>query len=112
MSPRPVFAESGRSFYPDLVRRRVSFDVAGRFRAVVAGDWKLIWTPGLRPEQAFELYDLAADPGEETDLYRPDHPEGRRLAGYLRDWYRPGTAGESEPSEEDLRRLRALGYMD
>lgn len=112
LPPRPVFAESGRSFYPDLIRRRVGFDVAGRFRAVVDGDWKLIWTPGQTPEMEFELYDLASDPGETVDLYRPDHPQARRLAEHLQGWYRIGGGGERQPSEEDRRRLRSLGYLE
>jgi len=36
------------------------------------GDWKLVWTTLLPP--AVELYDLAADPEETTDL-AADHPE-------------------------------------
>ncbi len=112
VEPRPVFAESGRSFYPDLVRRRVSFDVAGRFRAAVLGDWKLIWTPGQTPEMQYELYDLAADPGETRNLYAPDHPRARALRAELDAWYRDAPAPAREPSEEDLRRLRSLGYLE
>ncbi len=110
--PPAVFAESGKSFYPTLVRRRESFDVAGRFRAVVAGDWKLIWTPGRPRETAFELYDLAADPGETRDLYAPGDPRARRLEARLRAWYRAVEHPEREPSAEDRRRLKSLGYLE
>ncbi len=112
LPPRPVFAESGHSFYPDLVRRRTSFDLTGRFRTVVLGDWKLIWTPGQTPDKEFELYHLASDPGETVDLYRPDHPWARVLVEHLRDWYRESGEGEHQPGEEDLRRLRSLGYLE
>ncbi len=112
VDPRPAFAESGRSFYPDLVRRRVGFDVAGRFRAAVLGDWKLIWTPGQTPEMEYEFYDLAADPGETTNLYAPEHAKARALRAQLDAWDREGAAPERQPSEEDLRRLRSLGYVE
>lgn len=111
MAPVPVFAESGRSFYPTEIRRRQHFDLAGRFRTVIFDDWKLIWTPGHpRP---FELYDLTTDPGETQDLYRPDHPRLRDLQGRLRQWYRPPSETPSPTSmtEDDRQRLRSLGYM-
>jgi arylsulfatase A-like enzyme len=112
MAPRPVFAESGRSFFPQLVRRRVRFDVTGRFRAVVAGDWKLIWTPGLREDSAYELYDLASDPAEERNLYRPDHPEAVHLRRLLEAWLRPVEKTQAAPGAADRERLRALGYIE
>lgn len=40
--------------------------------AVRDGDWKLVWTTLLPP--TVELYDLAADPNETTDV-SADHPE-------------------------------------
>ena len=115
LPPRPVFAESGTSFYPQLVRRRVGFDVAGRFRAAVLGDWKLIWTPGQTPEMEYELYDLAADPAETHDLWTAGHPQGRVLTEQLHAWYRDASDEkhvERPPSEEDLERLRSLGYLE
>ncbi len=110
--PHPVFAESGRAFYPDMVRRRVHFDVPGRFRTVVLGDWKLIWTPGQQPDLEYELYHLARDPTEAHDLYAPGHPEAARLQAHLASWYRHVEHQTEELSEEDRERLRALGYVD
>ena len=109
---RPGFAEAGQSFFPDELKRRVRFDVAGRPRAVLDGRWKLIWTPGQTPDLAFELYDLVADPGETNDLHRPDHPELDRLRGLLFGWLRDTPSRSDEPSADDLQRLRALGYVE
>jgi arylsulfatase A-like enzyme len=115
VSPEPVFLESGTSFFPELVRRRKRNDVAGRFRAVVLGDWKLIWTPFLPDADAWELYDLANDPDETRNLYEPDHPEIAALQQHLTDWL----AGESTSAapagtlrDEDREALRKLGYVD
>ncbi len=111
-----VFAECGRSFYPELVRRRVIFDVQGRFRTVIHDNWKLIWTPGQTPELMFELYDLTRDPGETRDLYAASHPQAQRLAPMLRRWVDLGMAGGAKDptplSAEDEEKLRSLGYID
>jgi hypothetical protein len=115
VAPRPVFAESGSSFFPEMVRRRVDFSIAGRFRTVVLGDWKLIWTPGLEGEAAFELHDLGEDPGEEVDLSATHPVETERLRQLLFAWLRAGSARSVLPpaplSEDDAERLRALGYI-
>lgn len=113
--PRVLFAESGFSFFPELVRNRVRFDVEGRPRAALSGGWKLIRTPGLSgfdPPAAAELYRTETDPGEERNLYAPDHPEAIRLEEALRGWMRAGPEGVQVPTEEDLEHLRSLGYVD
>jgi arylsulfatase A-like enzyme len=43
--------------------------------------WKLIYRL-TAPDKSL-LYNLAADPREQNDLYRPDHPEARRLQALL-----------------------------
>ena len=112
LAPRILFAESGRSFYPDYVRRRVGFDVAGRFRAALRDDWKLIWTPGQVAEPEYELYDLARDPGETRDRYRPGDPVADELARAVRSFAAGDRAADREPTPEDRRRLRELGYLE
>lgn len=114
LEPRPLFAESGHSFYFDYVRRRQRNDVAGRFRAVTLGDWKLIWTPFLPPEEAWELYNLSRDPGETVNVYDAGHAEARRLQRLLADWLRRGdrTGSQAPWTEQDLEALRSLGYID
>jgi arylsulfatase len=109
LAPRTLFAESGMSFYPDLVVRRVGFGVRGRFRAVVHQNWKLVFTPGQTDQLAFELYDLASDPGEQHDLFRPDHPAVAPLVRALHAWLLEARQPEHVPSGEDLARLRTLG---
>jgi arylsulfatase A-like enzyme len=111
---RPVFAESGHSYYFAEVKRRRRNDVAGRFRAVVQDDWKLIWTPFAEEADAWELYDVGADPHEEMNLYRPEHPATLRLKPLLAEWT-ARSEGEALPeplSEEDEAALRELGYLE
>jgi arylsulfatase len=115
LPPRPVFAECDRSFFPQEIRRRVRFDVAGRLRAVVLGDWKLIWAPGRRGDDQFELYNLARDPGETKDVYTSNREAAAPLETALMGWLR--TAGEDPPAVQqaalapkDMEILRSLGY--
>ena len=114
LASAPVFAESGRAYYFDLVDRRQRNDVPGRLRAVVHDDWKLVWTPFLPDAEAWQLFDLARDPDETQDLYRPDHPRVAPLRAALEAWLsRTGRPGETrEPSEADREALRALGYVE
>jgi arylsulfatase len=109
---RPVFSECGKSFFPDHMRRRVHFDVAGRFRAVMLGDWKLIWTPGQNPDSEFELYRIDEDPQETVDRYRPDHPEVAALRKELQAWLRSDTDRTAPLTSGDRETLRALGYLE
>jgi len=117
LAPEPVFAESGRSFFPQFVPRRIRNDVEGRFRAVILGDWKLIWTPFQSGDLAWELYDLRDDPDETRNLYRPDHPELPRLRAELDAWLarareQSGFEGNYAIPEQDRETLRALGYLE
>jgi arylsulfatase A-like enzyme len=113
LAPAPVFAEAGHSYSFELVRRRQRNDVAGRPRAVTLDGWKLIWTPFLPDDEAYELYDLAEDPGEARDLYRPDHPRAGPLREALEAWLARAPVDEALPSvsEADREALRRLGYI-
>ena len=114
LADRPVFLQSGRAYYPELVARRRRPDLSGGFRGVIAGDWKLIFTPYAPAPDAFELYDLASDPDEERDLYRQGHPRAELLRAEL-DRFLDGedaSAPTRPPSPEDLETLRALGYVE
>jgi arylsulfatase A-like enzyme len=110
-SPPPAFAECGRSFFSKLIQRRTRFDVAGRFRTVLEGDWKLIWTPGQTPDLEFELYNVRTDPDETVNLYAPDHPQVEHLKRLLNAWVRVPTSADTAPTPEDLRLLKSLGYV-
>jgi arylsulfatase A-like enzyme/Flp pilus assembly protein TadD len=81
-------------------------------RALRSGSLKLIAAP--RPE----LYDLAGDPGERTDLTSARRPEARallrRLAELRERIERDAPAPAAEPAALDeaaLEQLRALGYV-
>ncbi len=59
------------------------------------------------------LFDLDADPGARSDVARERPQVVRRLAAVLADRYRAPRPGVSRAlSEEELRTLRALGYVD
>lgn len=109
----PVFAESGRSFFPRMIKGRVRFDVRGRFRSVVEGDWKLIWTPGRPAKRAYQLYDIAADPDELEDLSAA-HPERvREMKAMLDRWMADDAAVPAVGiPEHEKEGLRALGYIE
>ena len=111
-APRPAFAECGVCFFPGDVRRRVHFNVAGRFRSVIQGDWKLIWTPGQIDYLEYELYNLAEDPHETRNLYAPSHPRAQELKKLLRGWLRATDDVTRTPTEQDLEALRSLGYVE
>ena len=67
---------------------------------------------GYAPDQAFELYERAADPDDFRSRYRPDHPRLARLRGWLSEFdqsqRREPAAPQLDPDQ--LRALEALGY--
>jgi arylsulfatase A-like enzyme len=88
--------------------------------AVIVDGWKLIHNetrPSGTPE--YELYDHRKDPLDTTDR-ATDHPEiVQRLRSQLDAWHRMTVAARLPPEsksreglgEEELERLRALGYI-
>jgi arylsulfatase A-like enzyme len=95
---RHLFAES--SFSP------VANDVVV---AVRQGPYKLVHN---RVTEEDELYDLRTDPGERTNLAASQPEIRKRLREALRGLEGRSVAGEHiELSEEDLERLRELGYL-
>ena len=74
------------------------------------GTLKLIYRP-LHPE-ASELYDLARDPDEATNLYAVDDPRAVRLRERLEalDAFALEPLGAGEIDPEAAEALRALGY--
>jgi arylsulfatase A-like enzyme len=63
-------------------RARFAFSVArhGAVQSVIKDNWKMVFRWSGRAE----LYDLDADPDEQTDLYAPDHPMVPELWALLR----------------------------
>jgi hypothetical protein len=86
--------------------------VSGRFRNVIEGDWKLIWTPGQSPELEYELYRLSDDPTESQDLYASHPDEAEHLKQQLAGWLRALDDRSVEPDARDLVLLRRLGYVE
>lgn len=86
-----------------------------RMAALNVGPYKLIWGGGSRPGR---LFDLAADPGETTDLAVERRPLARELTAHLRriaaalDDDRLFVEDGGELSAETREQLRALGYIE
>ena len=86
--------------------------VRGSKYGVRQGSWKYIEAP---MEGTRELYDLSSDPAEKTNLLSQNRQLADELAGRLEDWRNeqdglvvgPG----HEAAEEELERLRSLGYV-
>jgi len=90
---RNVALLRGRSLLPYLERRSdaahdpeeaIGWELFG-LRAIRQGDWKAVFIPAPAGPGAWQLYDLAADPGETNDLART-HPA--RLDTLLAAWRR------------------------
>ena len=86
------------------------------FRVVQDSRHKLVFHPPMSGPHApprWELFDLEADPGEQSNLAESRPPELRRLRLALESWMRETVASnaEEDQSAETLRALRALGYL-
>jgi arylsulfatase A-like enzyme len=118
----------GRSLMP-LVRGEPDpeppavFSETRRFNqkwAVRTEQHKLVYTasaryPRLPSVPAFELYDLGADPGEQSSVFSADSEVAQTLVPVLRAFAQSkGTQEREAPvlTEEERRRLRALGYIE
>jgi arylsulfatase A-like enzyme len=119
LDPRPVFSESWGDFQPGGPEGGRVFTPPSL--AVRSGGRKLVRYRS--PEGTrHELYDLAADPGERTDLFESDPQAAAPLLSLLeahareveraRDGAEP--AGGAPPSLDPDReeKLRALGYVE
>jgi arylsulfatase A-like enzyme len=84
----------------------------GNSYAVRAGRWKYI-ERHRGGEQRSQLFDLATDPGERTDLSAGRPEEVSRLSAEVRAWRRRHDRAPAPPrlTDEDREALRALGYV-
>jgi len=99
-----VFSQQGQNSERDPVKR-----------AVFMKEWKLIENV---KDGTFELYDLSNDPHEQNNLYgsgRPGISELQNLLASQLSGFKPVLVAEpekAEPSEEDIKQLKALGYIE
>ena len=86
------------------------FAVWGYLRSATDGRHKLIVNVD---HDLVELYDLAADPGEEIDLAESEPGVVRRLAREISGWMRKveGTRATDPEGETLEEQLEALGYL-
>ncbi len=104
----PVYLHR-RHYEPGIIGR---VPVRGEKFAIRDGDWKYIMGTD---EGTRELFDLSRDPHERRNLQDAE-PEraadlARRLAAWRSTHERPDLP-QGELSEEDLERLRSLGYVN
>jgi arylsulfatase A len=74
---------------------------AGAKRAVRCGNWKLVGTP-----RKWELYDLAADVEEKTDLAARRPEVVKKLAGFAEQAYTPARKGQWLDESKSFRAKR------
>ena len=86
--------------------------VKGAKYGVRQGNWKYLEAP---TEETRELYDLSSDPTERTNLQSRRRELAGELAGQLEAWRNEQDGLALGPvqkaPEEELERLRALGYV-
>ena len=102
-SGRVIFAENYEDIYEAV--------------ALVEGQRKLIYSFPPHREPEIELYDLASDPLEKSDLAEDSDAVNELLEKLLayksdKESLSRGEAAEKELDAESRERLRALGYID
>ena len=105
-----------------LPRTRINFLVAesrgknerAQARAIISGSLKYI----SHAQGQIELFDVAADPAEERNLYRSDDVRAKQLHTIATQWAAnasklnlPKTKSPAALDAELLERLRSLGYV-
>jgi arylsulfatase A-like enzyme len=104
---RPVLLQ--RRTYAGGAARNVKRRVAGEKLGVRIGNWKYLEAPG---ENSYELYDLDSDPGELVNLHAGNPGKSAQLSATLAAWRQSNKMVVApQVSEEDARRLEALGYV-
>jgi arylsulfatase A-like enzyme len=104
----------GRSLRPwiegNAPSGELQYGLQGALRSASDGRYKLIQDLA---SGAVSLFDLAADPGETTDVLRRERRAYARLRGSLDAWIaRDEGRGSLEKAREAEARLRSLGYIE
>ena len=88
---RPILPMRGKSFLGILqgddaavhdAAESIGWELSGE-RALVRGNWKLLWMPSAGEETRWELFDLSADPFERNDV-SAQHPD--TMADLISAW--------------------------
>jgi arylsulfatase A-like enzyme len=127
----PFLRQGGAALTPgQLAAFRYAFSQAGggspltHFRSVQDRDAKLVYHPARTTKQGtveparWEYYDLDRDPGETVNLIASSPPALERLRQALsawmgdRDWIYPPQGLAVSHSEQTLKALKALGYVN
>lgn len=120
----PVFSELNETTPISIQRiaKTYGLDDASKyirsFRAVEVDGWKLI----RASDNAHELFDLGADPGELNNLYAAEPARGQQMISLIDDWLKtvkPYDCGKRTEEDKhkpannaDVAGLQALGYVD
>lgn len=119
----PWLAEPAPAAAPDAFQHAF-FEAGGgspttHFRGVQDARWKLVYHPAFAGrDAAFELYDLAVDPLETADVKDTRRDHARRLREVLwqwmkgTDWIRRERSFVDAQSEDTMKALKALGYVN
>jgi arylsulfatase A-like enzyme len=102
-APRILISAS----YPCFADYSPRFDRTDR--ALISGGMKLMESS----QGARELYDLTADPQEQSNLYAKDNPVARQMAVLMSTWMKQHPRWAEPMSKVDteaIRRLKSLGY--
>lgn len=113
--PLEAYSETGRALLDAAFEtgHRHLPGLEGRLRSLVYGRTKVTYVPKPGGEIDFEVYDLEADPGELSEdvvITDADRLKQRLLSWVERDrenWTKP----EEEMTDEEVDRLRRLGYL-
>jgi arylsulfatase A-like enzyme len=103
----------GRAAPMNLRGQPVLFPMHSEILSARNDRYKLIKYP-TRPQVTFELFDLAKDPSEKSDIASASIPPQASALYQALDLYR-ATGRPPEPpdlDEEAIKKLRSLGYLD
>ena len=108
LAPRRMFAEIDRHNRKQSLRTE-------RYKLIHTDDIG-VNKRGIPVTPGYELYDLAADPAEQENLFDASNAEHEALVKILEDWKAttaptPGAIRTVELSDAERRRIESLGYV-
>jgi arylsulfatase A-like enzyme len=110
---RPLFGETDQAFHEENPRREIP-GLAGKWRWLRQGRFKLVAIPRAAGGELRRLYDLDGPGGESVDV-SAEHPDVLRRMGEALDAWRSEDQGrdrEYHISDEAEEILRSLGYVN